>query len=74
MLIENTGIYNTRNFASAEVFALRGPNCIGYVIRPDGTKVPKVWLTRDGTKIGGPFHEDLILFIRRVASRDLKSE
>ena len=50
MLIEDTGIYNTRNFASAEDFAMRGPNCIGYIVQPDGTKAPKVWLIKDGTE------------------------
>ena len=73
MLIENTGAYNTRNFASAEVFALRGPNCIGYVVQPGGAKSAAVWLVKNGTRIGGPIHEDLILFMRRAAPRGMKT-
>ena len=72
MLIEDTGIYNTRNFAAAEVFALRGPNCIGYVVQPGGARVAAVWLVKNGTRIGGPIHEDLILFMRRGSPRGTK--
>jgi hypothetical protein len=73
MLIEDTGIYNTRNFASAEVFALRGPICLGYVVQPSGAKVAAVWLAKNGTRIGGPIHEDLILFMRRGVPRKIRS-
>jgi hypothetical protein len=73
MLIEDTGVYNTRNFASAEVLALRGPNCIGYVVQPSGAKAAAVWLVKNGTRIGGPIHEDLILFMRHMHPRGTKT-
>jgi hypothetical protein len=73
MLIEDTGVYNTRNFASAEVFALRGPNCIGYVVQSSGAKAAAVWLVKNGTRIGGPIHEDLILFMRHMHPRGTKT-
>jgi hypothetical protein len=74
MHIESTGMYTTRSSASAEVFALRGANCIGYIIQFDEVKKPAVWLVKDGTSLGGSVQEDLIQFVRRTPPRGQQPE
>ena len=52
--------YRTNGFESAHVFGLRGANCIGYIIQPDGGKIAAVWHSKDGTRINGPADENLV--------------
>ena len=64
MLIDRTGDYRSNGFESAHVFGLRGANCIGYIIQPDGGKMAAVWHSKDGTRINGPADENLVRFGR----------
>jgi hypothetical protein len=60
MLIDRIGDYSTNGYVAAHVFGLRGVNCIGYVVQPDGSKKAAVWHSKDGTRINGPANENLI--------------
>ena len=64
MLIDRTGDYRSNGFESAHAFGLRGANCIGYIIQPDGGKMAAVWHSKDGTRINGPADENLVRFGR----------
>ncbi len=64
MLIDCIGDYGTNGYESAHVFGLRGVNCIGYIIQPDGGKLAAVWHSKDGTRINGPADENLVRFVR----------
>ena len=63
MLIDRTGDYGTNGYESAHVFGLRGANCIGYIVQPDGAKIAAVWHSKDGTRINGPADENLARFV-----------
>jgi hypothetical protein len=69
MHIESPGIYSARGYAIAEVFAIRGKYCLGYVTHAGDTKKATVWLVQDGTKVGGPSDEDLLEFVRPAKPR-----
>ncbi len=69
MLIDRIGDYRTNGFESAHVFGLRGANCIGYIIQPDGGKIAAVWHSRDGTRINGPADENLVRFVRSAPAK-----
>jgi len=69
MRIESAGDYDTAAFAKAHVFKLRETFCIGYVMQPNGGKLAAVWLAKNGSRLGGPAHEDLIRFVRKTAAR-----
>jgi hypothetical protein len=64
MLIDCIGDYGTNGYESAHVFGLRGVNCIGYIVQPDGGKLAAVWHSKDGTRINGPADENLVRFVR----------
>jgi hypothetical protein len=49
MLIDRIGDYGTNGFESAHIFGLRGANCIGYIIQPDGGKIAAVWHSKERT-------------------------
>lgn len=59
MLIDRIGDYSTNGYEAAHVFGLRGVNCIGYIVQPDGGKRAAVWHSKDGTRINGPVDENL---------------
>ena len=63
MRIESIGMYSARGRASAEVFAIRGNYCLGYVVKPLEIKKAAVWNVKDGTRVNGPAEEDLLDFI-----------
>jgi len=69
MRIESAGDYDTAAFARAHVFKLRETFCIGYVIQAGDKKLAAVWLAKDGSRLGGPAHEDLVRFVRKTAAR-----
>jgi hypothetical protein len=64
MLIDRIGDYSTNGYEAAHVFGLRGVNCIGYIVQPDGGKMAAVWHSKDGTRINGPADENLARFGR----------
>jgi hypothetical protein len=72
MLIDRIGDYGTNGYESAHVFGLRGANCIGYIIQPDGGKMAAVWHSSDGTRINGPADENLVRFVRSAKPKVLK--
>jgi hypothetical protein len=63
MQIQSPGRYSARCFARAEVFAIRGKYCIGYVTYNNQIKNAAVWLAEDGTRVDGLKDEDLIRFV-----------
>ncbi len=63
MLIDRIGDYSTNGYEAAHVFGLRGVNCIGYIVQPDGGKTAAVWHSKDGTRINGPADENLVCFV-----------
>jgi hypothetical protein len=63
MQIQSPGRYSARCFATAEVFAIRGKYCIGYVTYNNQVKNAAVWLAEDGTRVDGLKDEDLIKFV-----------
>jgi hypothetical protein len=62
MFIDRIGDYSTNGYEAAHVFGLRGVNCIGYIVQPDGGKMAAVWNSNDGTRINGPADENLVRF------------
>ena len=64
MLIDRIGDYSTNGYEAAHVFGLRGVNCIGYIVQPDGGKIAAVWHSNNGTRINGPADENLVRFGR----------
>jgi hypothetical protein len=48
MFIDRTGDHSTNGYEVAHVFGLRGVNCIGYIVQPDGGKMAAVWHSNDG--------------------------
>jgi hypothetical protein len=63
MQIQSPGRYSARCFATAEVFAIRGKYCIGYVTYNNQVKNAAVWLAEDGSRVDGLKDEDLIKFV-----------
>jgi len=64
-----TGVYRTNGQDTAQVFAIRGANCIGYIVQPDETKKAAVWHVNDGTKVDGPSDENLFVFLWKTKPR-----
>lgn len=73
MRIESVGMYRARGYASAEVFAIRGNYCLGYVVHPLELKKAAVWRVKDGTRVNGPADEDLLELIGFAKPRVKKS-
>ena len=69
MFIDRIGDYGTNGYESAHVFGLRGANCIGYIVQPNGAKTAAVWHSKDGTRINGPADENLARFVRAELRR-----
>jgi hypothetical protein len=67
-------VYDTQAFATAHVLKLRETFCIGYLTSPNGVKAAAVWLLKDGSRVGGPAHEDLVRLVRATAPRVAKTE
>jgi hypothetical protein len=74
MLIDRIGDYGTNGFGNARVFGLRGVNCIGYIVQPDGSKRAAVWHSKDGTRINGPVDENLLRFAPTPRPKGLKAQ
>jgi hypothetical protein len=74
MQIESVGMYRARGYPSAEVFAIRGNYCLGYVVHPFELKKAAVWRVKDGTRVNGPAEEDLLELIGLAKPRVKKSQ
>jgi hypothetical protein len=73
MLIDRLGEYATNGYQSAHVLGLRGVNCIGYIIQPEGNKIAAVWHSADGTRIKGPVDENLSRFVGAKKPKQIRS-
>jgi len=74
MLIDRVGSYSTNAYDTAHVFGLRGVNCFGYIVLPDGGKMAAVWLSKDGTRINGPANESLARFVPPFKEKGVKAK
>ena len=71
MYIEHLGIYGTRGYEAAEIYAIDVAFCVGYVIPSVGKQRFATWRVIDGARLNGPQEEDLVALIRARDARPI---